>query len=300
MNIKLFFLILSTCFASHAVTPASPQRSGPQYMGFFASAMNGVGRGDYINEVQPYSNYVYVRDLTPELMIAKVKKAKALGMKSIIAVQNVFFPWHNSNLSPRWQYDFEILQKTLQPEIDSILGFYLYDEPYWTNREKGWVSVPDTQLFQSLEFAASTLKKSYPTKPIALTFAYPELKSGLLIPKSIDWIGFNCYAAYGDVCSENQVTGYFNFLLRNKYSAQKLILTIDAYWNRTPTQAIESKIVERLEHWKKLITANSNEVAALMPFVYQTHAPENLYGAESFPRVRQWLQNYAKELKIKP
>jgi hypothetical protein len=279
---------------------ATPVNSlGPKYMGFFASAMNGVVRGDYITEVQPYSNYVYVRDLTPELMLAKVRKARALGMQSMIDVENVFFPWHSSKLSATWQSDLLNLQKTLQSDKDSVLGFYLFDEPFWVNQQSGWVSVPNDILFKSLESSAAALKAAFPGKSIAMTFAHPEIKPGLLIPQTVDWVGFNCYADYGAVCSDQRVNDIFKFLLRNKTKQQKLILTIDAYWNSLPTPEIESKIISRLELWKKLITSAPQEVAALMPFIYQTDAPGNMWGAESFPQVQSWLKNYSRELNIK-
>lgn len=291
MKLLATFFIFMIVLQSSASNP-----TGPHYIGFFASAMNGVGRGDYIREVKPYSNYVYVRDLTPELIVAKVRKAKALGMQSMIAVQNVFFPWRSSKLSPTWQSDFQTLQKALQNDGDAILGFYLYDEPYWTNQQSGWVSVPNETLYKSLEFSAVELKKAYPTKFVAMTFAHPEMKAGLMIPKSVDWLGFNCYAAYGSVCSDQRVSDLFRFLLQNKSASQKLILTIDAYWNAPPTADIQSKILTRLELWKKLINSAPGQVAALMPFLYQTHTPENLYGAESFPQVQAWLLKYAQEI----
>lgn len=270
-------------------------------VGFFASAMNGVGKGNYITELSTFGSFVHVRDVETNLVVAKVSQAKFYHLKSLVDVQLCVFPWHSSVPYIDWENRLEKLLIALAPNRDAVLGFYLFDEPFWTNAQAGWQSVTSQELVVSLNAASEKIKELWPETKTGLTFAYKELSPTLVIPNT-DWIGFNCYLAFGNECADGEIRKDLDFLLSKKAARQKLIVTLDSYWpnkaeiDRAGEGGVQSNLVTRLQLWKSLIEEHKDQVEILLPFIYQNQPAENLWGAESMPIVRKWLQDYSSQI----
>ena len=259
--------------------------------GFFASSMNGVGKGEYSSQVKDISNFVHIRGADLNEVIQKINLAKKQKLKFLLHVQNIFFPWHSSELSSNWQEQAKSILEAIKPYQNDLIGFYLFDEPYWANIQPGWISVPSENLRNNLDISASFLKSMYPNTPVVLTFAYKEVDKNLLIPTKVDYLGVNCYYAFGNICSESEVLRYRDILKRKLNHKQKLVYTVDAYINRPPNAEIESKLTSRLKFLDKIIQQDLNEkrLGMLLPFLFQTHQIENLYGVDQMPVVKKEL-----------
>lgn len=267
-----------------------------QQFGYYASAMTGVGTGNYIAEVAPLSNVVWVSGQTNEEILSKVKDARAQGMGVVLMVSNLFFPWASSNLftdNPRARFDS--LWAALQPYSSSIKGFYIFDEPFMHNaRTDGYVTVPDVQLKNNLNWVATYLQSVAPSIPTMAIFSYVEISRPNfytdLLPRSIKWIGFDCYIAFGPECSDAKVRTHFSNFLLKKDSTQKIILVPDAYWNTPIPPGTDQGLANSFALYKELAT--NAEVVGMYPFLYPTITSEYLWGAQSLPITKANFLNY--------
>ena len=129
MKTNLCFLIL--------ILIAFPLQAQPSEFGYYASAMNGVGRGNYIIELARNSTFVHIREPDSQTLIQKLALAKMNGLKVMVDIQLVIFPWHSSRLHDDWQARLKLLLGALESEKMAVMAFYLLDEPYWNNAQPG-------------------------------------------------------------------------------------------------------------------------------------------------------------------
>ena len=276
------------------LSPFSQQE--PKYFGFWGSAMNGVGNGNYIDQTKDFSNVAFVRADAISEWKSKISQAKNVGQLSILMIQNLLFPWASSHLYSDAFSRFKSFWDSLEPSLqEAVLGFYIFDEPYWNNSMNTWDSVSENELHKNLEESIKIINQITKGKLTMLTFAHTEVSQQLLIPENADWIGVNCYASFGNVCSEAAVMGYLNILKQKKTSSQKFMLTIDSYWNTAPSDESQAIILKRIDFWQKWIDKQT-DVIAITPFIWQNHIQEQIYGAESMPNVRAKLIEMGKSI----
>jgi hypothetical protein len=300
------FLMWSACSNVSKSDPASAQRqvkrtpstlSNIRYFGYWGSGLNGLIDSSPLTA--GYSNVAHIRDVagTAE-MASKLNAARRDGQLVVLHVQNVFFPWLSSHLVADPESDFRTFAAQVAPWNDIILGAYLFDEPFWNNSTTpGWSSVEPLALASHLETAAHIIHRVWPGKPVLLSYAFPELTSELQLTPSVDWFAVNCYAAYqsGGNCSEEHTFNVQEWLRSRLAEGQRLFLTSDAFWNSSPTPAIESALVDRARFLSNYSQQHS-EVVALMPFVYQTTPTENLWGASSMPTVAAYYAQLGRSI----
>lgn len=268
--------------------------------GYWGSAMNGAGTGDYINEVAGRGNVVFIREDTVEGVISKVLQAKSRGMKSIIMVQNVFFPWASSSLYPDYEAKFRNLWSALSSHKDWIQGFYLFDEPFYNNAQTpGWQQIYSPFLRDELNTAVIYIHGIASGIPTIVVFSYAELEwpqfYGSYFPREVDWVGFDCYATEGERCSPDHVRGFFAAMMANKEAKQKIVIVPDASHNAAPTLQDDLQKVARLKVYKDMVASNS-DVVGVFPFMYQNHLVGGIWGAESMPNLKGELAVYYEGL----
>lgn len=268
--------------------------------GYWGSAMNGAGTGDYINEVAGRGNVVFIREDTVEGVMSKVLQAKSRGMKSIIMVQNVFFPWASSTLFPDYDAKFRKLWTSLSIYKDWIQGFYLFDEPFYNNAQTpGWQQIYSPFLRDELNTVAIYIHGIASGIPTIVVFSYAELEwpqfYGSYFPREVDWVGFDCYAIEGERCSPDHVREFFAALKANKGNKQKIVVVPDASHNAAPTLQDDLQKVARLKVYKDLVAWNS-DVVGVFPFMYQNHLIAGIWGAESMPNLQGELTIYYEGL----
>ena len=116
-----FVLIVSVCALD------SVAQARIEYFGYYASAMNGSGTGNYIDAVSSFSNTVFIRGGTTSEVVAKLKDAKAHNMSAIVMVQNVLFPWSSSKLYPDADVRFKEFHDQILPYESTIASYYVFD-----------------------------------------------------------------------------------------------------------------------------------------------------------------------------
>src|SRR4051794_31965034 len=98
LRVRALFLLL---LGIHLAIPAS---ADIQYYGFWGSAMNGAGSGDYINASAAHaSNTVMIGDVNATSVRSKLLEAVLLNQTAVLMVQNVFFPGSSSALYSDYQ-----------------------------------------------------------------------------------------------------------------------------------------------------------------------------------------------------
>ncbi len=178
-----------------------------------------------------------------------------------------------------------------------ISAYYVFDEPYWNNLQPNWKKNDPIKLQANLTDAITTIQQITQGKPTAIFFSYKEVTSNMLIPKNLNWLGFDCYVTDPN-CTDSVITDYFNLIAKIKSPQQKLIIALDSFWGgpKSPTLTDEQKVIHRIRLWQKLIVS-SNQIIALFPFLFQTDSHQELWGAQSMPNVLGWLQIYYSALK---
>ena len=135
-----------------------------------------------------------------------------------------------------WQSRWDQFQTgIIRNHVDSILGFYIFDEPFhnlnvgYTGADKDAAAL---RLNSQLTQLSNCIKLKNPDKIFALTYAYTEVEpyiTKFAIPNSVDWIGVNCYLDFGPACSEANVIQYYSILNNVRQSHHRFMLTLDAF-----------------------------------------------------------------------
>lgn len=269
-----------------------------QYFGYWGLAMAGFPASNIDGPAQ-YSNLVFIGGDTYPVVIEKINKAKTYNQKIILMISPVFFIWATIQLHNDWVNRWNDLKtQIINPYSNDIIGFYIMDEPYHNastligaNPQKNNLMLEFARTFNQI---TDIVKSDYPNKIIGTTFAYTELKNNYIqqygIPENIDWVGVNCYAAFGSDCSDQMVINYYNTLASLKKSHQKFMMTMDSYTSSKTCQiseGVNNEILNRINLLMNWIQ-NRTDVAALTPFLYQEYhsQTEDLCGAVNMPRVK--------------
>lgn len=273
----------------------------PTQYGFWGSALNGAGSGNYIAEsAAKGGNTVMIRESDPTILRAKLAQAAATNQKVILYIQNVLFPWASSAIYHDYPTRFEKYWLDVKGYEHLIIGFYLFDEPYWNNSNPNWGQVWYGFLQEALNHSARYLKTKFPAKLTYVTFTHLEVDNPLfelsLNPREVDVVGFNCYIALGTDCSEKDIYRLMHSLQLKKAPHQKIILTADGYWHSMPTAEVDAAITERLRLWK-MLAASYGDVIAFFPFLYQNVPAESLYGLETLPSSLSEIAIYYQSLR---
>lgn len=291
-------------------------RLGLEQFGYWGSAMDKVNEdtsGDYMEQVKGSSNVVFVTgfdpvglDVSAERIRQKVMHAKDLGLSVVLVVSGIYFRWRSLDLYPDGEARFLKVWESLGSLQSNVSGFYVYDEPYGHNENNLENKIDREVVLKNLNFVADHLKSIAPQIPTISVFgpneiAFPNFFSEL-VPKSLSWIGFDCYRMEGARCSEAAVENYFQkFVTVATANQQGIVLVPDAF-SALATKADQYETVARLRLYKRL-SASSWLVKAIYPWMYQHVNNEEgrviYWGAESLPDVKNEIQIFYDVLKGK-
>ncbi|HLW29805.1 MAG TPA: hypothetical protein VKX29_03035 [Brumimicrobium sp.] len=149
-------------------------------------------------------------------------------MKSVLHISEIFFESTGTSSPSGTKYslrtDFQsrwdefILTNNLTVNQNLIQTFYIGEEPTWNGIS-----------FSDLKHATDYVKLTIPKVPIMIIEAYPIIDQ-LIVPNSVDWIGFDHYF----VKDPKSDTNYLNELnnLKSKFTNndQKLVIIIDTHY----------------------------------------------------------------------
>lgn len=267
------------------------------YFGYFGDAMSGVGSGNYLDKTASRSNIHFIREEPMDYAAwrHKLNLAKQNNNQVILMIQHVVYPWADVLPFSDPAERFKIFFNEISDFKDIIVGYYLFDEPYWNNDLRTNDKRSIEEVYLGLDQSAKAIKSSHPEAKVIVTFAYPEMELSIKIPNTIDWIGLNCYFAYGDHCSENKIIYQLSKLKQLMKPHHKLVLTLDAYNSKLSTQSEQNLMIQRIQFWLK--NTQNLPVVAYFPFLYQNQNTENLYGAEAHPIVLSYLDQIFYKIK---
>lgn len=213
-------------------------QTAPPHLKYFGFALVDVLWDDphdastisnYIAEVDSFSNIAQlgVYDFTDNI-IARVNLMNTNCVKPFVSIRSICYyevdtvapSGHHFKLYPNFQARWNSF-KTINNSIldsSSIGAFYVADEPLWNGIS-----------FSELDSVCQMIKNDFPSIPIMFVEGYPVLSS-LVIPTSVDWVGFDRYEIFDPTTSSI----YLNDLdtLKSKLSTanQKIFLIIDDQW----------------------------------------------------------------------
>ena len=269
-------------------------------IGYWGSAMTGSPKPDYIEEVSQWSNVAFVADLTAEGTKRLIEKAASKNMKSILSMQHIFFPLMSCAMHPDYNQRFVAFWNGLGDAKKYVVGFYIFDEPYHSNRRDRWIKVDDFVLKKSLETISFLLKSYAPGSVTMLTFTAAEVdypNYAQLIPPNLDYFGVNCYTKFGSSCSAENIVRLLLKMKSLKYPHQKFIYTMDVYWTSKPTEKLDYQLAMRNRFWRNIIAAIMDDLGGILPFIYQDIPSSEVYGAESLPMARGEVGVYMEALQ---
>lgn len=263
------------------------------YFGYLGTAMHGYGTGNYIAELNYSSNIATISCEDPEntaCIIDLIVDARNNGMKSIIWVEQLFFSFQNWGtpeqelyLYPDYQERWDRYASDLAPYIDSILMFYILDEPYWNGSHAG-ISQADMKIM--LETVASTIRATFPDVEVGSCFAYPSVDVDLQIPVNYTMVGFDYYYQHGQDM-ELYFENYNNFLdiLKSKMHPRQKLFLVPGGFQYGDNPASQDNLILVADFFYDLFLAES--VETMVAFLYPSVVPsgEDLIGLDALPEL---------------
>lgn len=260
---------------------------GKKYFGFYAGAMDGVGNQNYIPELVPRSNVIFIKSPNFE---QKLIECEQRNIKAIITFDWIFF---DENFSLKSDYA-EVFTKTIEPilknHLSTIVAFYGQDEPYANGKKKG---ISGAEIYNAQETMGRFLKSRFPNIPIGVILSTRELINSYPLFPSFDWFGFDCYSATNE-CKGKSVSWLYNHLdetlksMTTQDGKKRYLISVPqaGHSNKMSHREGEESIKAQVPYYRNIIRSYPN-VKVVMPFIWQTFndGTSNWSGAREMPRV---------------
>jgi len=217
------------------------QGAGAAHLRFFGYA--GVDSGlrdphvggdktNYLDEVADFCNIAGLNVYDPaESAAARLDAMSNAGVSAGLDVQAIFFERVNppvkktgSKTEYRLRADYKArwdqFRKTsvLDARLASIACFYIADEPVWNG-----ITAKD------LATQADLIKATYPSVPLLVIEAPPSIND-LVVPKSVDWIGFDRFGTVDPGSDKRYLQNLRDLKSRRTTSEQKIVIVFEAQW----------------------------------------------------------------------
>ncbi|MFH0805440.1 MAG: hypothetical protein ABIG88_03230, partial [Patescibacteria group bacterium] len=310
---------IGLCVAVGPPTPPTPPTPPNEetYFGYAMTGMDGIGNGNYIEEVMSFSNFITIKSTTIEKDIEKIKLVSANGAKSAVWVDHIFFNGKFNNvgqiesisLFPDYIERWNAYADKITPYINNISIFYPLDEPYW-NGYNAINQVQPAQMKIMLEQVALTIKDRFEDAKLGVIFGYPafnknyeayyvsERNNNFEIPSNYDYVGFDFYYAASQMHSHNlnqfkeEYNNYFSFFKSKTSSYHKIVLVPDAfYFSSAPIS--ESEIIAVADFYYNIFKSDSS-VKLFIPFLYPSIP--SMIGVRDLPLVDAKYQTIGREI----
>ena len=265
-----------------------------KFFGYFGSAMDGAGSGDYINDISDHSNIAWIGGNISN----KVSKAARNGMKSIISMRWELFDEY-LNLRSDYQARWQNIASTVQTAgIEHVAAFYPLDEPYWSASQNCIISpsncVTPEQMTTNLATVNALIHATFPGVPVAVIFAASTLRNNkFVIPNGYDWVGFDCYHGTFEDCSGRSMAWYVERLRSKLIANQRLIAVPQAIMPAQATEEETRHMLAENDKYMQLIYS-SPEFIGIFPFLWD--GSEGNLGAKSLPAVKARYQAIGKSV----
>lgn len=295
-----------------------------KYFGFTHTAVtNFGGQEDYIEETSSFSNVALVQTSSTEEDIKNIRKVYDNGMLSIISVFDIFFETNpneqgsqetklRSNYLERWlEY-----AKEIEPYKEMILGFFVFDEPYWTATYQG-------KTFKEMKYMLSEssyqIKKLFPDQKIIGSFLITERELALKevhgfplpddaeeyysIPPELDLVAvFYYWSAYKLDYPDGGFSQFVNIwsermqsFNKHLHSHQKMILIPGTFCftQNKPTKEMEQELLDLAYKYYNFAKRNV-KIVGIMPFLWPSYG--NMIGAEEMEDLQKIWQDIGRKI----
>lgn len=184
---------------------------------------------NYITEVDSFSNVAQlgVEGYTDNI-IARTNLMNSNCVKPFLSIQSICYyevdtlapSGHHFQLYPNFQARWNSFMTTNLSILDSskIAAFYVADEPVWNGIS-----------FSELDTVCQMIKSDFPNIPLMFVEGYPVLSS-LVIPTSVDWVGFDRYEVFDPTTSSIFLNDLDTLKSKLSTSNQRIFLIIDDQW----------------------------------------------------------------------
>jgi hypothetical protein len=266
--------------------PPAASMSHIEYFGYYASAMSGVGTGNYIQETSSHSNLVWIREFCGQSEVSKLQQARARGMKAVLDVGCNFFDFRTLKLLPEKEIERRLagLIPRIQPYLDTIAAFYPLDEPFHIGKKKG---ISYGYMGEQLRTVNRVLKSLFPTIPIAVIITTEAINSPeVRVPENYDWVGFDCYGSWVQCQESGSIPSLYARMLAKLKPHQKTMVIADANIREHAGSEEQRQLANRAGLYFNL-AASDPRVIAFIPFIYQSfdEGSRHYVGVRDMPRV---------------
>ena len=318
----IFISITSIAIAGIIMMSGFSHCSSVIYFGYYGSAQEGLGDGEYIDTMAPFSNIVTVStDSTNATTrgngdVTKIQAAAAKGMKSLLFIDHLIYDIVfsgstlmsislNADYATRWSTYSGIINS----EMSDVMGFYHLDEPFW-NGYQADTQVSEEDMTTMLETVNTMIKTTFPTTNIVCAFAYTSMNENyntaytasrnndFAIPDDYDYVGVIYYYPvmhHDDNDIPEWQAEYENYLafLKTKIGSENIMMIPGAYYHYG-VSVPESELAAVGRIFLNLAKADS-DIKMIMPFLYTT-VTEALVGIEDLSTVDAAYQIIGKEI----
>lgn len=244
---------------------------GIEYLGYFASAFEGHGVGEYtVETLAAGANLTWISakggDIGAQVsqLMAKFAVAKNVGIKAMVMVAPQLFD-SNRNRLLSWEANWQAIKDAIVTNGygDAVAGFYLIDEPY------GDDPIRNLNVLSSLIEIATRVNADFPGKPLTVILAPSTVGIGASYIFMFDWVGFDCYGPWEKCDSSGEsIRAKIDTLRANLNNSQRMIVVPEAFrWNGDIGLDKELVLIDRLNTWHHEILSDAKYVA-VVPFLW--------------------------------
>ncbi|HEY1644060.1 MAG TPA: hypothetical protein VGG35_25575 [Streptosporangiaceae bacterium] len=161
-----------------------PATSGLRYYGYYAARLGGGP--SHLAEVAGRSNlnWVNVSDASGYPSAGTVLSGCAPG-SCVVNTGFEFFSCPSGgtcHLYPDYAARWQAEATAVKPYLSKIAAFYILDEPQWNGATPA-----------EIDTSAKLIKQTFPGIKVMMIEPGPKVTSSLVIPTSVDWVGFDWY-----------------------------------------------------------------------------------------------------------
>jgi hypothetical protein len=225
----------SSCSIIPPKLPLEPLRPHLQYFGFvlvdvgWDDPFDALPKTSYLDEVSPFCNVADLNVTHPSLSIrSNLEEFSRHQLKAVLHLSQLFFSNRGTNapsgnahmlrsdFQNRWNAFVDL--NLLYDHRAKIQALYVGEEPTWNGIS-----------FEDLKSATDLLKSTFGEIPVMIVESANSL-SNLIIPTSVDWVGFDRYFIK-DPANHAGYTSEYR-LLKSKRSSpsQKIVIIMDTHW----------------------------------------------------------------------
>jgi hypothetical protein len=309
------YVRVTTTSGQSWVAWASVQIFEVQYLGYWASAFDNHGTGDYtkVTHTEWGAGLTWIRTepgstappYSTATLVGKLAAAKEVGSKVIVVAD--LWLWQRSGCSggatlcpaldwkDRWK---SVADAVNNGYSDTVLGFCPLDEPY---KQAADNKISAESMRGYMKSMAEAIRTSFPTKVVAVIHDMLTLEQvavgnlGSQYNAMFDWVGFDCYGWDSCISDPTRSVPWGIQKLKAWLSpGQRLIAVPTAYTeSEIVDDSVQVDLIRQIDLWN-LELLSDNRYVLVAPFLWPSM---NLDGDASIEKGAEALPHLARRMK---